>query len=194
MFSAVENKEIVVPDLGKPVVPFTHENLGKIQRFKPVLDKDELTIYWILPYCELEFKSQPLQYFSHLFGHEGENSLLSYLKKEDQAMSLSSGCDHELGVFSDFYITIGLTQKGLKETDAVLQTVFKYAQRLVEAGPQDFVFNECNSIGTIKFDYADKGSAINYCVSITRKMPLFDKAETIPHILRHKYIADDFDK
>jgi len=68
-----------------------------------------------------------LQYFSHLFGHEGENSLLSYLKKEDQAMSLTAGCDHEQGVFSNFYISIGLTQKGLKETKQVLAAVFKYA-------------------------------------------------------------------
>jgi insulysin len=52
-----------------------------------------------------------------LFGHEGENSLLSYLKKEGQAMNLTAGCDHEQGVFSNFYISIGLTQKGLKETN-----------------------------------------------------------------------------
>ena len=82
MFTPVENKEIVVPSLGAPKLPFTPENLGTIQRFKPVLDKDELIIYWILPYCEKEYKSQPLNYYSHLFGHEGENSLLSYLKKE----------------------------------------------------------------------------------------------------------------
>jgi insulysin len=173
MFSPVENTNVVVPFLGNPELPFSHENLGTIQRYKPVLDKDDLTIYWVLPYCEKEYKSQPLQYFSHLFGHEGENSLLSYLKKEGYAMNLSAGCDHEQGVFSDFYITIGLTQKGLKETNKVLSAVFKYAQRLVEVGPQDFVFEECKSIGTIRFDFADKGSAINYCVSMTKNMQHF---------------------
>jgi secreted Zn-dependent insulinase-like peptidase len=85
-------------------------------------------------------------------------------------MNLEAGCDHEQGVFSNFYITIGLTQKGLKETNQVLAAVFKYAQTLVERGPQDFVFDECKSIGTIKFDYADKGSAINYCVQMTKYM------------------------
>jgi len=81
--------------LGKPELPFTHQNLGKIQRYKPVLDKNELSIYWILPYCEKEYKSQPLKYFTHLFGHEGQNSILSYLKKEGLAMNLSAGSDNE---------------------------------------------------------------------------------------------------
>ena len=148
----------------------------------------------MLPYCEKEYKAQPLSYFSHLFGHEGENSLLSYLKKEGQAMNLTAGCDHEQGVFSNFYISIGLTQKGLKETNQVLAAVFKYAQRLVEAGPQDFVFDECRSIGTIRFDYADKGSAIDYCVKMTKYMQHFSTVEDIPQIIRHRYIADVFDK
>lgn len=109
-------------------------------------------------------------------------------------MNLSAGCDHEQGVFSNFYISIGLTQKGLKETNQVLAAVFKYAQRLVEAGPQNFVFDECRSIGTIRFDYADKGSAIDYCVKMTKYMQHFSTLEDIPQIIRHRYIADVFDK
>jgi insulysin len=70
-----------------------------------------------------------------LFGHEGKNSILSYLKKEGYAMSLSAGEDHEMGVFSDFQVTVGLTKKGLENYEKVAQAVFKYAQRLVEAGP-----------------------------------------------------------
>lgn len=72
-------------------------------------------MYWVLPDCHAEFKTRPLSYFTHLFGHEGENSLLSYLKKEGLAMELCAGDDHELDVFSDFYIDITLTKKGLAE-------------------------------------------------------------------------------
>ena len=85
-------------------------------------------------------------------------------------MSLSAGEDHEMGVFSDFTVKIGLTKKGLANYEKVIQAVFKYAQRLVEVGPQEFVFKECQTIGEIKFDYADKGSAINYCVSLASRM------------------------
>jgi insulysin len=50
-----------------------------------------------------------LGYYSFLFGHEGENSLLSYLKSEGLANELSAGGDHELWSFSSFYVDISLT-------------------------------------------------------------------------------------
>jgi len=90
-------------------------------------------------------------------------------------MELTSGEDHEQEVFSNFYIKITLSKKGLQETNHVLSAVFKYAQRLVEVGPQDFVFEEYKTIGAIKFDYADKGSAIDYCVRLSGKMQHFSQ-------------------
>jgi len=124
MFSDVENKNVVVPDLSKPRMPYDKDNLGVIQRMNPVLDKDKLIITWVLPYCEAEYKSQPLRYMSHLFGHEGENSILSYLTKEGYAMDLSAGEEHEMGIFSDFTLMVTLTKKGLENYEKVAQTVF----------------------------------------------------------------------
>ena len=51
MFSPVKNLDVKLPDFGQPIAPFDQANLGKIQRFRPVLDKDELLIYWVLPHC-----------------------------------------------------------------------------------------------------------------------------------------------
>ena len=42
-------------------------------------------------------------------------------------MSLSASEDHEMGVFSDFTVKIGLTKKGLANYEKVIQAVFKYA-------------------------------------------------------------------
>jgi insulysin len=81
-------------------------------------------MYWFLPYLEKEYKTMPLKYHSHLFGHEGENSLLSYLKALDLAQELSSGYDHEVHSFSNFYIDITLTKKGLANINQVIEAVF----------------------------------------------------------------------
>lgn len=142
-FSAVENKNVELPNLGLPKMPFTHENLGIFNRFRPIKDEDALEIIWLLPCLEKEYLKKPLSYFTHLFGHEGENSLLSYLKEEGLAMALSAGSDHELSILSTFYVEITLTKKGLENYEDVLSAVFKYAQRLKEVGPQQFVFDEC---------------------------------------------------
>ena len=100
------------------------------------MDKDQLEITWVLPCLEKEYRTKPLQYFSHLFGHEGENSLLSYLKHEGLAMALSAGNDHEMSVFSTFTVDITLTKKGLENINDVIAAVFKYAQRIRDLGPQ----------------------------------------------------------
>jgi insulysin len=134
-FTAVPNKDIVVPDLGMPVHPFPEDRLGVISRFQPIKDTDILELVWVLPSYEKHYKTRPLDYFSHLFGHEGENSILSYLKQEDLAMALSSTGDHEMGCFSSFQVEITLTKKGLANLNHVIAAVFKYAQRIRDVGP-----------------------------------------------------------
>jgi insulysin len=132
----------MVPDLGLPVKPFNEENLQVMTKLQPIKDNDILEMLWILPNLEKEYKTKPLEYFSHLFGHEGENSLLSYLKQEDFAMALSCSSDHEMGVFSSFFIEITLTKNGLAHVNDVVSAVFKYAQRLRDVGPQQYIFDE----------------------------------------------------
>jgi insulysin len=115
MFAPVSNKNTVIPIFETKEAPnFNESSMGKLLRFVPVKDKDILTIYWpALPYSQLEYRSQPLRYFSHLFGHEGANSLLSHLKREGLAMELSAYSDHEIWAVSQFTVDITLTKKGL---------------------------------------------------------------------------------
>ena len=122
-FSPVVNKDVEVPDLGAPA-PYPKEKCGQLIKYVPVKEKDIITLYWILPYVQKEHNSQPLSYFSHLFGHEGENSLLSYLISEGLALELMAGGDHELWAFSTFMVEITLTKKGLDNYEKVVEAVF----------------------------------------------------------------------
>jgi insulysin len=133
-FSAIENFDVELPDNREPA-PFGAGQFGKVIKYIPVKDNDQLRMYWILPYCEDKQKSKPLTYLSHLFGHEGENSLLSYLKSEGLALELGAGDDHSMNAISAFMIDIYLTKKGLAQYERVIEAVFQYAQRLRDAGP-----------------------------------------------------------
>ena len=55
-FSPVINKNVVVPNLGDPN-PYPTGNLGKLVKFVPVQDTDQLTFSWVLPYVEKDFKT-----------------------------------------------------------------------------------------------------------------------------------------
>jgi insulysin len=93
-----------------------------------------LNLNWMLPYSGKDIESQPLNYFAFLFGHEGENSLLSYLKSEGLATNLATRISHELHSFDQFTVEVTLTRKGLQDHEKVIEAIFKYAKIIKEAG------------------------------------------------------------
>lgn len=133
-FESVVNKDVVIPDLSQPA-PYPEGSQGRMIKYIPVKDEDTISFQWVLPYYEMELNSKPLEYYSHLFGHEGENSLLSYLKEQGLALELSAGGDHEMSSFSNFLVEVQLTKKGLENVESVVEAVFQYAQKLRELGP-----------------------------------------------------------
>ena len=65
------------------------------------------------------------KYLSSIIGHQGNGSLLLFLKKHVWAVSLD--VEYEtLASHSEFYVTIALTREGLKNVDKVLSAVFRY--------------------------------------------------------------------
>jgi len=107
-------------------------------------------------------------------------------------MDLCAGGDHELDCLSDFTLTVTLTKKGLANTDKVIDACFKYIQRLKEVGPQQWVFDETKKVGTISFDFSEKGDPMSYAVKLARVMPHFATPDALQHVIRHGYIADDY--
>ena len=150
-FNPVKNKDVVLPDYSKPRMPFDKDNLAKIVKWRPIKDKNSLELYFVLPYVTPEYTTKPLEYFSHLIGHEGENSLLSYLKKEDLAVEISTNFSSELDCYSDLSIDIRLTENGFANYEKVLEAVFKYNQRIAELGPKREVWEEIKKVGDLKF-------------------------------------------
>ena len=98
--------------------------MGRLVKLVPIKDKDQLTIVWTLPYQEKNLKSQPLGYYSFLFGHEGKNSLLSFLKSKGWVNELAAGADHQLWSSTNFIVDITLTKLGLQHYEDVVEAVF----------------------------------------------------------------------
>jgi secreted Zn-dependent insulinase-like peptidase len=59
-----------------------------------------------------------------LIGHEGENSLLSYLKEHDLADTIETDIDHWADCVTLFTIDIKLTKNALDKTDDVVEGLF----------------------------------------------------------------------
>lgn len=60
--------------------PSPYSSLGVRLEVVPVKDSRQLEITWPTPSVEGHFDSKPMNYLSHLIGHEGPGSILSLLK------------------------------------------------------------------------------------------------------------------
>ena len=100
-FSPVVNKDVVLPDQSDPA-PYPASHLRKLIKFVPVEDQDKFTFWFFLPYCGGDHRASPVTYLTELIGHEGENSLLSFLKSENLASGLETDKVHWCDCLSMF--------------------------------------------------------------------------------------------
>ena len=75
-----------------------------------------MEISFPLEYQAPQWKYKPATFISHLLGHEGSRSLLSYLKKKRWATSISSGPQSLARGFAMFKLTINMTKSGFRRS------------------------------------------------------------------------------
>lgn len=91
-FSEITNKDLVLKDFTAGPALYDETAYSHIIKIIPIKDTRTITIAWPqLPSTEALWEGDPLQYISHVLGHEGQNSLLSELIKQDLASALSCG-------------------------------------------------------------------------------------------------------
>ncbi|KAL4454183.1 hypothetical protein ABPG74_012140 [Tetrahymena malaccensis] len=187
-FWSVKNKDIDAPKYEEK--PFDATNQGNFWRVTPVKDEDYLKFMWTIDHTLPHYKSNPAKYISHLIGHEGENSLLSFLKEEGLALELSSGYHDYMNLFTIFEIEIKLTQKGLQNYQNVVDATFAYLKVLREKGAQEWIFQEIQTISKLKFDNIDKQKIMQYTLSLASKLQFYD----IEDILVQPYLFESYNK
>lgn len=124
MFSVIPNRNYERYQM--PSIPYSDDSYCKIYKILPVKDKKTIELIWVLKLKEEHYKNHPGKYVSHLFGHEGKGSLLSFLIKEGLATGLTSYYDDEYHCMTEFSITIDLTEEGIKESKKIIEYTLFY--------------------------------------------------------------------
>lgn len=94
----------------------------------PIKDVRSLSIDWpMMPSTKPYWDANPLDYLSHVIGHEGKNSMLSELIRQDLASGVFAypklRCQRN---FSGVGITITLTEKGAENKEDVIRIIFAF--------------------------------------------------------------------
>ncbi|KAI8378795.1 Metalloenzyme, LuxS/M16 peptidase-like protein [Choanephora cucurbitarum] len=167
-FSAVINKDIPVPSFPEP--PLTSDHLQTQIFIKPVRKTRTLDMAFPFPDQSLYYECQPAHYISHLVGHEGPGSILSFLKKKNWATYLSSGMSHLGNGYGTMNITIELTEKGLANYENVVVSVFEYFELIKESGIKKWIFDEIKSLAHIHFRFSEKYRPCEYTSFLSEQM------------------------
>ncbi|CAK7567937.1 MAG: hypothetical protein SEPTF4163_005915 [Sporothrix epigloea] len=162
LFSAIPNKQLP-PNVWSDQVPYNPEHLGLQTFVKPVMDSRDLTLRFPCPDETLLFDSQPSRYVSHLIGHEGPGSIMSYIKAKGWANGLGAGmypiCPGTPGMFE---VSIRLTEEGLKAYEEVIRVFFHYVSLLREDPPQEWIFNEMKEMADVDFKFKQQTPASRF--------------------------------
>jgi len=155
----------------------------------PNYDIEEMKLTWYMPYLGHEIRKVHYDYFHELFGHEGQNSILSYLRENDLGMGVTINTNEIIKQTTVFEMIISLTKKGIENQPMVVEAVFHYAKNLVAKGPQEYIFNEMLHNGTMKMKYDYICNPMQECIDVANRMHCIDPEDT-PYLLKYKYIKD----
>jgi insulysin len=88
--------------------------------------KQAITLDLQFPMREIDtlYSSKPTRYLAHLLGHESKGSLLALLKSKQWAHDLSAGTIRNCSDWSNFGISMTLTEQGFEHYEGHRLSVF----------------------------------------------------------------------
>lgn len=154
---------------GTSVIP----GMNHILEVVPVADVRQINLVWPIVFSSVEdkerqFLDKPAFYLGYLLGHEGPNSLVSYLKKEGWANGLGASTDADLSDFYTFEVSVQLTSKGLKNRDNVIEAIFSYIRMLSEEPIPRYIFEETLQLSELDWRFLTPGAPGQYAQSLAQ--------------------------
>ncbi|MAT91693.1 MAG: peptidase M16 [Halioglobus sp.] len=187
MFSQVPNRAVEHERIAAPL--FSPGSLPMAVRVQPLATQRQLEVSFPIPDYRAEYHTKPVSYLGNLVGHEGEGSLLSVLKAEGLAESLSAGAGLGWRGGSLFSVSITLTERGAEHHDRVLQLLFAYLDMLRAQGPRDWLYQEQSQLSQLGFRFREPGNPASYVTSLVSGMHYYAPRD----VLQGPYIMDDYE-
>jgi secreted Zn-dependent insulinase-like peptidase len=155
---------------------------------KPVKDILSVSYTFELASALKHYKEKPTQFIGHLLGHEGEGSLLAWLKDQGWAEGLSAGLRSNIRNNSTFQINISLTEQGLNHINEITTQLFAYIDLVKAQGIKPWVFEELQQLGNLHFTFQEGVRPAQLVQSLSMNMHEYSQRD----ILRGPYYWEKF--
>ena len=178
------------------ITAFSSPQLGIIRHIVPITETRTIKIMFSTPPLDDPAiqSSKPYRAISHFLGHESPGSLHALLNDEGLLTSLSSGLALDTCDFSLFSLTLGLTPKGMKRKDQVLDLVFQWVALLrhhTSIELRSSYHNELRQISDMSFRFRENDDPADFCSMAAEQ--LFEYGLDPARVLITSNEAGDYD-
>ena len=186
-FEKVANNNAEVSDSVIPL--YVEDFLPARVVIEPLKEERLLSLSFAIPHSAEYYRQKPLQYIGNLLGHEGEGSLLSFLKKYGWAEGLSAGGGDQTRFDGSFDINIRLTERGVKVVDQIVALTFHVIENLQRKGIKEWRFNEDKKLAEVAFRFQEKTGAMETVSALANRLHTYAPED----VLRGGYLYAEFD-
>lgn len=186
-FAEVKNNGKQVEVIEQPL--FAADTLPMSVQIKPEKSLRMLTVAFPIDDATEYYREKPVNYLGNIIGHEGEGSLLSYLKQQGWAEGLGAGLGLRYMGGATFNVSIQLTEKGAEHSDDIVAALFQTINRIKQAPSREWLFEEQKIIAEQQFRFQQKQSPMDYASSLAMDVHYYDKQD----ILRGAYMMTRYD-
>lgn len=187
LFSQVPDSQYEPQDIDAPL--FAADDLPLLVEVKPQATLRQLEVSFPVPDYRDHYQAQPLAYLGNLVGHEGDGSLLSELKTEGLAESLSAGSGLNWRGGGLFSVNIALTEQGVEQYQRVLQLLFAYLDMLRDKGPQEWLYDEQAQLAALQFRFKEAPEPLSYVSGLASGMHYYEPRD----VLQGPYLMIDYE-
>ncbi len=183
-FSAVPDRRLSHAAVSEPM--FRPDQRPAEITVVPIKQLRMLRLDFTFPWRDSDYLAKPALVFAHLLGHEGQGSLLAWLKSRGWANALSAGQGQLLGRDAGFSVTVELTEAGLAHREEIVAQIFATIRLIGEQGLVDWVIDELRTINDLDFRFQEKRRALPDVISLASNLQHFDDRD----VLRGPYAID----
>ncbi len=165
---------------------------GKILWYQKISGSPQLDIIFNLDEIITKFRTKPLNYISYLIKYSGQGSLIEYLKKNKLATKLQAGVVFSFKHFSQYAVSVSLTNDGIKNITDVIQITYKYINLIKTTPISPSTYDELHNITSVQFKFLEKAEKNNDYISNIASNLGYLKDNEYDNILFMDYIHADY--
>ena len=167
-FADVPNRALPSGAVNTPL--FDQKRLPFVVQSRPITESRQLTMLFPVPDTDAFAGSATLRLIGHLIGHEGETSLLTYLKEAGYANGLVAGESIAMAESRSFSISVSLTPKGFANRDHIVEEIFKTIRLIEKHGIEQWQFDELKTIAEANFRFEEESDPQSLVTYLSQKL------------------------